>query len=74
MCLLDQMQVAATSTTFYHYTERLNPKNYLRLILNLFKYETGDLPGDGDQEWLTIGMMYNLFKRDGGKYMLWDTG
>ena len=71
---------AATSTTFYHYKGAINtPKILFALDIETgqFKYETGDLPGDGDQEWpITIGSDGTIYlKRDGGKlYAFEDTG
>ena len=71
---------AATSTTFYHYKGTINtPKTLFALDIETgqFKYETADLPGDGDQEWpITIGSDGTIYmKRDGGKlYAFEDTG
>jgi PKD repeat protein len=71
---------AATSTTFYHYTGTITtPKKLFALDIETgqFKYETGELPGDGDQEWpITIGNDGTIYlKRDGGKlYAFEDTG
>ncbi len=71
---------AATSTTFYHYKGTINtPKTVFALDIETgqFKYETGSLPGDGDQEWpITIGSDGTIYlKRDGGKlYAFEDTG
>ena len=71
---------AATSTTFYHYKGTINtPKTLFALDIETgqFKYETGELPGDGDQEWpITIGNDGTIYlKRDGGKlYAFEDTG
>lgn len=71
---------AATSTTFYHYKGAINtPKTLFALDIETgqFKYETGDLPGDGDQEWpITIGSDGTIYlHRDGGKlYAFEDTG
>jgi hypothetical protein len=71
---------AATSTTFYHYKGAINtPKTLFALDIETgqFKYETGELPGDGDQEWpITIGSDGTIYlKRDGGKlYAFGDTG
>lgn len=71
---------AATSTTFYHYKGTINtPKTLFALDIETgqFKYETGELPGDGDQEWpITIGSDGTIYlKRDGGKlYAFEDTG
>ncbi|MBE0572509.1 MAG: PQQ-binding-like beta-propeller repeat protein [Ignavibacteriaceae bacterium] len=71
---------AASSTTFYHYKGAINtPKTLFALDIETgqFKYETGSLPGDGDQEWpITIGIDGTIYmKRDGGKlYAFEDTG
>jgi PKD repeat protein len=71
---------AATNTTFYHYKGTINtPKTLFALDIETgqFKYETGELPGDGDQEWpITIGSDGTIYlKRDGGKlYAFEDTG
>jgi PKD repeat protein len=71
---------AASNTTFYHYSGTINtPKRLFALDIETgqFKYETVDLPGDGDQEWpITIGSDGTIFlKRDGGKlYAFDDTG
>jgi PKD repeat protein len=71
---------AATNTTFYHYKGAINtPKTLFALDIESgqFKYETGALPGDGDQEWpITIGNDGTIYlKRDGGKlYAFEDTG
>lgn len=71
---------AATSTTFYHYKGAINtPKTLFALDIETgqFKYETIELPGDGDQEWpITIGSDGTIYlKRDGGKlYAFEDTG
>jgi len=71
---------AATSNTFYHFKGAINtPKTLFALDIETgqFKYETGELPGDGDQEWpITIGSDGTIYlKRDGGKlYAFEDTG
>jgi hypothetical protein len=71
---------AATSNTFYHYKGAVNtPKTLFALDIETgqFKYETGSLPGDGDQEWpITIANDGTIYlKRDGGKlYAFEDTG
>jgi outer membrane protein assembly factor BamB len=71
---------AATSSTFYHYKGAINTAKKLfalDLETGQFKYETGDLPGDGDQELpITIGRDGTIYlKRDGGKlYAFEDTG
>jgi len=71
---------AASSTTFYHYKGTINtPKTLFALDIETgqFKYETSELPGDGDQEWpITIGSDGTIYlKRDGGKlYAFEDTG
>ena len=71
---------AATSTTFYHYKGTINtPKTLFALDIETgqFKYETADLPGDGDQEWpVVIGNDGTIYlHRDGGKlYAFEDTG
>jgi len=71
---------AATNSTFYHYKGAINTAKKLfalDLETGQFKYETGDLPGDGDQEWpITIGSDGTIYlKRDGGKLFAFeDTG
>ena len=71
---------AATKTTFYHYKGAINTDKKLFALdieTGQFKYETGALPGDGDQEWpITIGSDGTIYlKRDGGKlYAFEDTG
>lgn len=71
---------AATTNTFYHYKGAINtPKTLFALDIETgqFKYETGSLPGDGDQEWpITIANDGTIYlKRDGGKlYAFEDTG
>lgn len=71
---------AATSTTFYHFKGTINtPKTLFALDIETgqFKYETGELPGDGDQEWpIVIGNDGTIYlHRDGGKlYAFEDTG
>jgi PKD repeat protein len=71
---------AASNSTFYHYTGSITtPKKLFALDIETgqFKYETGALPGDGDQEWpITIGSDGTIYlKRDGGKlYAFEDTG
>jgi hypothetical protein len=71
---------AANTTTFYHYKGTINtPKTLFALDVESgqFKYETDELPGDGDQEWpITIGSDGTIYlKRDGGKlYAFEDTG
>lgn len=71
---------AASNTTFYHYSGAINtPKKLFALDIETgqFKYETEELPGDGDQEWpITIGNDGTIYlKRDGGKlYAFDDTG
>jgi hypothetical protein len=71
---------AASNTTFYHYSGTINtPKKLFALDIETgqFKYETDELPGDGDQEWpITIGNDGTIYlKRDGGKlYAFGDTG
>jgi outer membrane protein assembly factor BamB len=71
---------AASNTTFYHYFGTINtPKKLFALDIETgqLKYETDELPGDGDQEWpITIGSDGTIYlKRDGGKlYSFEDTG
>ncbi len=71
---------AASNNSFYHYRGAINtPKKLFALDIETgqFKYETVDLPGDGDQEWpITIGSDGTIYlKRDGGNlYSFEDTG
>ena len=71
---------AIYKNTFYHYSGTINTAKKIFAVdveTGQFKYESAELPGDGDQEWpITIGSDGTIYlKRDGGKlYAFLDTG